>query len=297
MIMALAAGAVAGAGLWAIARGVRPPVRLEDDLARLLGHAAPSGSPRWTGRSPLVVRGVLLQWPPLVRRFGLGRDLASDLMVTGRTAEGHATRCLVAAGCCVGLAVSAAAGLAWGGVRIPWMIAVGAAIAAVPAGIATVGLVTRAEATERREELRRTIATFLDLTTLSLAAGAGVESALRAAAGAGEGWTWEWLRAALRPAHVTGASPWEALERLGQDLDVVELVELSSAVALAVSSGGRLRETLAARAASLRSRELARAQAEAMAATERMTFPVVAMALGFLLLVGFPAVARVLGTY
>jgi len=170
-----------------------------------------------------------------------------------------------------------------------------AALASVPAGVALTIAATRSEASDRRGELRRTLATFLELAGLTLAAGAGVESALLTAAGAGDGWAWDRIREALRPSQVTGASPWEGLGRLGEELAVVELVELASAVALAMTSGGRLRETLAARAASQRSRELAREQARAASATERMTFPVVAMALGFLVLIGFPAVARVLG--
>ena len=40
MLTALLAGGVAGAGIWAVARGLRPPVRLEDELARLLGQPA-----------------------------------------------------------------------------------------------------------------------------------------------------------------------------------------------------------------------------------------------------------------
>lgn len=291
MLGILLAGAVAGAGLWALARGLRPPLRIEDDLARLLGGAATSrlsqGAYRW--RPDLTVKRTLST------RLTLGGRLHADLAVNGRTPEVHAGRCLLAVGSLAGLGVVAGFGLASAGVPVHPLVVVLIAVAAVPAGVGLVVVTERAEAAGRREDLRRTLATFLDLTSLTLAAGAGVETALVTAAGAGEGWTWDRLRGALRPARVTGASPWGALGHLGEELDVIELVELSSAVALAVSSGGRLRETLVARAASLRSRELARAQAQAASATERMTFPVVAMAFGFLFLVGFPAVARVLG--
>lgn len=295
MLAALLAGGVAGAGIWAVARGLRPAVRLEDELARLLGHPAAVPSSLPAARVPSVITERLGRWAPSGDWWGAGRALDADLAITGRTREAHTSRCLVAAGCLLAMVVCFAVVLPMVGIHVSGLIVAAAVVASVPAGIALAMLATRSEAAGRREELRRALAAFLELTGLTLAAGAGVESALLTAAAAGEGWTWDRIREALRPAQVTGASPWEALGCLGEDLGVVELVELASAVALAMTSGGRLRETLAARAASQRSRELTREQAKAAAATERMTFPVVAMALGFLILVGFPAVARVLG--
>jgi Flp pilus assembly protein TadB len=264
---------------------------MEDELARLLGRPADeptSSSARLScGLAERVIRRVPLgSW---------GGTFDADLAITGRTPEAHTSRCLLTAGCLLGMAVAFAVLLAMAGLRVTIGIVGAGALASVPAGVALAIAATRSEAADRREELRRTLATFLELAGLTLAAGAGVESALLTAAGAGDGWAWDRIREALRPSQVTGASPWEGLGRLGEELAVVELVELASAVALAVTSGGRLRDTLAARAASQRSRELAREQARAAGATEQMTFPVVAMALGFLVLIGFPAVARVLG--
>ena len=295
MLATLLAGGLAGAGIWAVARGLRPPVRLEDELARILGQPTPP--PPSSRVLPSVITEKFARWAPSPDWWAFGRTLDADLAITGRTPEAHTGRCLLSAGCLLAMALCSAVVLAMAGIHVSTVIVAAAVLASVPAGIALAVLATRSEAAGRREELRRTIATFLELTGLTLAAGAGVESALLTAAAAGDGWTWDRIREALRPSQVTGASPWEALGRLGEDLGVVELVELGSAVALATTSGGRLRDTLAARAASQRSRELAREQANAAAATERMTFPVVAMALGFLTLVGFPAVARVLGAH
>ena len=294
MLTALLAGGVAGAGAWAVARGLRTPVRLEDELARLLSRPTETMSTSAARPSRGLAEKVALA-APLGCRWGSGGAFDADLAITGRTPEGHTSRCLLTAGSLLGMVVVFAVVLSTAGLRVPIGIVGAAALASVPAGVALTIAATRSEAADRREELRRTLGTFLELAGLTLAAGAGVESALLTAAGAGDGWAWDRIREALRPSQVTGASLWEALGRLGEELAVVELVELASAVALAVTSGGRLRETLAARAASQRSRELAREQARAASATERMTFPVVAMALGFLVLIGFPAVARVLG--
>jgi Flp pilus assembly protein TadB len=196
-----------------------------------------------------------------------------------------------------GLAIGCFTALHAAGVAAPGAVVAIATLLAAGSGPLLADAVLRAEASERREELRSDLALFLDLMVLVLAAGAGVETALTTAAAAGDGWAWEQLREALRPVRVTAEPPWEALGRLGQRIGVLELEELAGAVALAVGSGGRMRESLAARAEGLRARELARAQAEAAAATERMTFPVVALAVGFLVVLGYPAVARVLAGF
>jgi hypothetical protein len=49
-----------------------------------------------------------------------------------------------------------------------------------------------------------------------------------------------------------------------------------------------------AKAASLRSHELAAAEAEAESASERMNLPIALLFLGFLIFLGFPAVERIL---
>ena len=66
-------------------------------------------------------------------------------------------------------------------------------------------------------------------------------------------------------------------------------------MSLAGTEGARVRRSLEAKARSLRARELALAEAKAEAATERMAIPTALLMLGFMLLVGFPAVASVLG--
>ena len=64
-------------------------------------------------------------------------------------------------------------------------------------------------------------------------------------------------------------------------------------VGLAGTEGARVRESLAAKAASLRSHELSQAEAEAQSASERMSLPVVLLFLGFLVFVGYPALDRI----
>jgi tight adherence protein C len=155
-------------------------------------------------------------------------------------------------------------------------------------------LTLRTEAAKRRSAFRHALGSFLDLVVISLAGGAGVESALKDSSEIGQGWAFAQLRDALQTTGLTGESPWAALGRLGNDLGIPELNELASSVSLAGTEGARVRDSLAAKATSLRDHALAAAEAEAQSATERMALPVVMLFLGFLILIGYPAIDAVL---
>jgi hypothetical protein len=81
---------------------------------------------------------------------------------------------------------------------------------------------------------------------------------------------------------------------LGEALGVAELSELAATVSLAGAEGAKVRASLGAKAASIRAHALADAQAKAEAMSERMSLPVVVLFAGFLLFVGYPALAHVL---
>jgi tight adherence protein C len=129
---------------------------------------------------------------------------------------------------------------------------------------------------------------------ISLAGGAGVDGALDDAASSGTGWGFRQLRRALDTARLTSAPPWETLGRLGQQVDVPELVELAASLSLAGSEGAKVRASLAARAATMRAHALTDAESTAQSATERMSLPVVFLFGGFLIFVSFPAFQTVL---
>ena len=101
------------------------------------------------------------------------------------------------------------------------------------------------------------------------------------------------LRAALAASRVVREPPWAGLGRLGAELDVPELEELAAGVSLADTEGALVRASLAARAESLRAHQLAEAEAEAASATERMSFPVALLGLGFFVFIAYPAVTAV----
>jgi Flp pilus assembly protein TadB len=152
----------------------------------------------------------------------------------------------------------------------------------------------RAAANEHRAALRSALSALLDLTVISLAGGAGLEQSLDDAANVGQGAAARRLRDTLAEARLTRTTPWHAFSRLGADTGVPELEQLAAAVGLAGSEGAKVRTSLTARAAAMRARQVTDAEADAASATERMSLPTVGLFAGYLLLIGYPAVAAVM---
>jgi Flp pilus assembly protein TadB len=150
-----------------------------------------------------------------------------------------------------------------------------------------------AEAKRGLRHARRVICSFLDLVVLGLAGGMGIESALLAAAQLGDSSVSRRMSVALSICRDTGEPPWEALSRVGETLGLIELSELAATVGLAGMEGTRVRATLMARAASIRRHELANAEAEANALTEKLFVPGSFLLVGFLLFIGYPAFTRI----
>jgi tight adherence protein C len=135
---------------------------------------------------------------------------------------------------------------------------------------------------------------LLDIVSISLAGGRGVEGALQDAANAGQGWPFQELQRALLDAQFRGDTPWASLNRLGVELGVPELSELAASAALAGSEGARVRASLSAKARTLRMRGLLEVEGAAQSASELMSLPVVLLMFGFVVFLGYPAIAHVL---
>jgi Flp pilus assembly protein TadB len=162
------------------------------------------------------------------------------------------------------------------------------------AGFLAPALSVRTEAARRRRDFRHALGAFLDLVVIGLAGGAGVDAALSDAAATGTGWAFTQIRQAIESARLTRVAAWVTLGRLGRELAIDELTELSDSVCLAGTEGARIRASLEAKAAALRARQLNDAEGRAAAATERMGMPVVLLFTGFLIFVGYPAIAQVM---
>lgn len=282
--MALA-GALIGGGIVLIARGLAstatPLAALIDELHR----------PRQLAP---VRRSIVDDVATRIAGHSVGAR-AADLAVCERTTakfvqDRLSWSLLLAA---PGLALTI---LTWGGL-VDFLTAPIAALATVAAAAggwlyALVDL--RSDAKKRRREFRHALSAFLELVTILMAGGAGVETALYDAAEVGRGSAFRHIQTALSAAQARREPPWATLGSLGHRLDVPELVELDASMTLA-GDGARVRDSLVAKAEAMRSKDLSQLEAEAQARSETMVLPVAMMFAGFLLLIGYPALAGLSG--
>jgi hypothetical protein len=152
----------------------------------------------------------------------------------------------------------------------------------------------RQQVDKRRRDFRHAIGAFLDLVAMNLSGGRGVPEALMAASEIGEGWAFWRIRDALANARITGQTPWQALGVLGEEVQVSELKDLSAALSLVAEDGAKVRESLTARAVSLRRRELADLEGQAGEKSQSMLLAQMLLAAAFLVFLMYPAVHMLL---
>ena len=297
MIGPLILGAGTGAGLLLIARGAFPPrATLAESLAQL--RRVPQPAPVVVEEAGGFAARLGAPVANALTRAGAGglvwARVRRDLAVLGRSPERHLAEKATLAVVGLVLAPACATTAALGGLALPLALPAWAAVVCALGGFVLPDLGIHADAEARRRDFRHALSSFLDLVVIALAGGGGVETALADAAGIGEGWAFDQLRRTLDQARLARTSPWAALEHLGDQLGVAELGELAASVGLAGTEGAKVRSSLAAKAASLRSHQLADAETVAQAATERMSLPVVLLFAGFLCFIGFPAIERVM---
>jgi Flp pilus assembly protein TadB len=127
------------------------------------------------------------------------------------------------------------------------------------------------------------------MVTMSLAAGRGIEQSMTTAALAGDGWAFGELRGALSGGHVRGEPPWTSLERLGAELGVDDLRELASTITMAGEDGAAVRDAVSTKAHTIRERITFDTERAAEVSTAHMGMPTFAVAIGFLIFLGWPA--------
>ena len=178
------------------------------------------------------------------------------------------------------------------------IVAPGAAVGLMVVGGAAGFLYARTElasdADEARVEFRHALASFLELVTILMAGGAGVETSLFEAASTGEGRSFRHLRAALSTAQTRRQAPWDALGELGRRLRVPELEELEASMTLA-GQGAQVRESLMAKAAGIKAKDLGEVEATAEKKSESMLLIGALMFFAFFVFIGYPAFAGLSG--
>jgi tight adherence protein C len=288
MMVPLLLGLACGAGLWVIAVALRPrPVPLAQalaDLHRPAATAEPVSSGPVTGRLLELLTTLGVRTP----------QREQQLALAGITAEAWARDKLIGAtgGLAVPLMVWAA--LAAIGIQLPPAVGL-LALAAAVGGWFLPDLRLREQVEQRRKAFQYALSAYLDLVNVILAGGGGIETALVAAADAGDGWAFARLRHALHRAQRINQPLWTAFDDLGAELGVAELRDLASSIGLAGAQGARIRASLAVKADTLRSHQIAETEAAAEATTERMNLPTAVLLLGFLIFIVFPAVTAITG--
>ncbi|WP_086828706.1 type II secretion system F family protein [Allokutzneria sp. NRRL B-24872] len=289
MATALALGAGLGLGLWALAVWLVPP---RPTLGSLLARAsAPPPTPVADGLGPTVARPVVMA----LQAVGLpGERVARELTVLQRPLATHLAAKITYAvvGLCSPLVLHVALTLT--GLPVGIELSALAALALAFAGFLLPDVQVRSAAGRARTAFRHALSAYLDLVWITLAGGAGIESALTDAATIGRGWAFEQIRRALDTARLTRTPPWTALRQLGEHLGITDLVDLSASVSLAGSEGAKVRASLATKAHALRTHQITDAETDAQSATERMSLPVVALFLGYLAFIAYPALTQVL---
>jgi tight adherence protein C len=168
----------------------------------------------------------------------------------------------------------------------------------VPAGLALLTaicapLTVQADAMNRAEEvridLRHQLSAYLDMVTMLLAGNTGHEGALAQAARAGDGRLFQELRRRMREVATTGQSLVAALALVAEEYDLDELAQVAATTSLSVAEGAPVARTLSAKCATLRSTLASEQEAAARIRTDKVTPPLVGMALLFMALIIYPA--------
>lgn len=294
LVLAAAAGAVAGLGLFVLAREARPaPPRLDAALAQLEGTHPPGWVPRGAaaGRREALQRRVGGWLAARLDRGGWAVP-RRDLALVGDTVEKFAAqKILMALG---GLAAPPLLGvvLALLGLGLPSVLPAAAGLVLAAGGFFAPDAAVRTDARKHRGDFRHAMTSYLDLVSLELAAGAHVDEALERAAHLAEGWVFARLAGALDRARRAQDTPWRALGDLAEEVGVDELADLADIAALAADEGAAVSDTVASKTESLREQALSAARAQANQRTTTMVVPVALLGIGFMVLLAFPVMYR-----
>jgi hypothetical protein len=291
-------GGLAGLGLFLLGYALYPP---RPSLARqpaAFDAAWQGGNGRWTAAGNATDNGLRAQLGGWLERLCAEHgfefpSLRANLSLTGSSLEIFlATKVLLGvSGLILGPALALLARVA--GLKVPsltgiWLgVVLGAVFFLLP------DPELRRKATARRRDFRYAVRSFLDLVAMNLSGGRGVPEALMAAADVGTSWAFWWIRDALAAARLTGLTPWQTLGELGEETGVDELRDLAALSPIA-EDGAKVRESLVARAAAMRQRELADLQGQARERSQSMLAAQLLLCAGFLLFLVYPVVGVLL---
>jgi hypothetical protein len=288
---AVICGAVVGAGVLLVVRALWPRTPHLVTAVEALARGASPVTRTESGRGWLVRLGAVLlrRWPDLPGVRVPYRDLALLGMPLARYVGERVGFAFV--GWVVPPALSLLAGLGWG-------VTIGAAVGVAPLVAVAASFIpdyTIARAAKRgREDFVLGMSAFADLVALQVASGTGTTQAVETAAELGDSWVFTRLREEMRRAEFTQTPPWDALRRVGDELDLPMLTDVADTLRLSVEKSVTVASSLRARAHALRNELLNEEHERANAASERMSAPVAGLVLTFMLLLVTPALLELL---
>lgn len=285
------AGALVGGGAWLVWTGWSPAAPPLQVVLSRLGVARVEVEP--VSRENLDAKvGVWARKVDIVEHTV--RSMRADLRILHRSPDEQAALLVTYALLGFLWAPVVAAGGWLVGFRLPLAVPLWLAVGGAGIGVVVAVRSVTTAASLRRQEFSHALSSFCDVTGMCLSAGRGVESSLETAAQTGTGWVFGELQTALRSGYVRGDTPWDALARLGQDADLPDLSELAAALSLAGDQGAAVRDTVTSKAKAIRERLTSDAERTAASVTERMGIPATLLLFGFVVFLGFPAIAVLL---
>ena len=298
MIVMTLIGSAIGAAIFFLIVRARPPV--PDPLVQLARFDAARAGERAAARDTGASGGAagaearLGHWASmeLARRGISYTSLRQDLALNGQTFDATMGRKVVlgVAGFLLGLL--AVTGLGIAGLGLPVGSPVVVALLMAAGFFLIPDFDARSAAARRRKEFRRALGAYLDWVSLQMSGRAAAEQALPDAATIGGGWPLALIRHTITNATRSGQDVWTALTDLGDRIGVAQLRELGTLVQLVSHDGAQVRDTLSARAASLRNEELADAEGTAGKRDQSMLMAQILLGVGFAVFLGYPAITN-----
>jgi pilus assembly protein TadC len=288
-LLAVACGALAGAGVWLILRQLTPS---HPDLGAVLDALAPR-------LTPLPAAEAKPDLTNRVGAFGLRHApglLASreDLSITQTPPTRHlGTKILFAAAGLV-FPVVLAGLLAAAGLYLPFVLPAGMSIGLALFFFFAPDLALRERAQEARADFARAVSAYVEIVALERSAASGTVQAMESAATVADTWAFQRLREQLLRARLDGVPPWTALADLADEVSVPELADFASTMRLAGEESAQVYATLRSQARSMRGSALSAAHAKANATSSSMVAPAAVAGLIFLSMLMIPAMMRLL---
>lgn len=288
-----------GVGLAAVVWGLfPPPLTLRAALARLAGEHVTAPTDVFThgvgGARRLCGHAFEVNVAKVPR---LADIVLPDLAITGTLTETFAVKVL---GYGIGLAllgpvacVAAGAVGVRSGLELP---ALGVLVLGA-LGVASPFVDLHQAATRRRRHFCHSLSTYASLVSMAMAGAMGWSSALEVASTVSStDWAMGEIAQSLVWAQAYRRQPWEGLERLALRFDIPDLTDLARSMSQA-GDGAHIRDSLEAKARSLRSKEASALEDSAQAVTQKMLLPGVLLMAGYGLLIFYPALASFTGTH